>query len=623
MEKEQKDKKRKFSKESFRKSLGIFKYLKKDAALFLVGLLLLVVSGLLVIVITALLGRLVNPTGDTALPGGGFTRFMLDYMPVNPEWGTTGVTLSVLVAILIIQGVFSFFRVYIFAYVTENAMYDLRRDAFNKIIRMPMQFFNERRVGDLASRISADISTIQETLTITLAEFIRQLVIIIVGVGWLVSYSYKLTLVMLLTLPVMIIAIAIFGRFIRKLGKETQDKVAESGVIVNESLTGIVNVKSFNNEWFESSRFTRSTKSIRKVAMKGAIWRGVFGTFIIVFLFGALGIVMGVGAYLRDNGELPGEILSQFIFVTGLVAGSIGGLAAQMGSINRSLGVIENVMEILDQETENLPIKDEVNPTPSVVVSSEKTIKDIRFANVSFRYPSRTDVLVLDNVSFEIKSGQTVALVGSSGSGKSTIAALIQQFYRIEDGDILFNGISAKDYSLEELRSQMAYVPQEVILFGGTIKENIAYGKPDASVEEIRSAAEKANAISFIESFPDGFETIVGERGIQLSGGQRQRIAIARAVLRNPTLLILDEATSALDSESEKLVQDALEKLMKGRTSLVIAHRLSTIREADNIVVLEKGRVVEQGSHNQLIASADGVYKRLTEIQFRLNSDMS
>lgn len=623
MEKEQKEKKRKFSKESLRKSFGIFRYLRKDAGLFFIGMLLLVVSGLLVIVITALLGRLVNPTGDTALPGGGFTQIMLKYTPVNPDWGTTGVTLSVLVAILIIQGVFSFFRVYIFAYVTENAMYDLRRDAFNKIIRMPMQFFNERRVGDLASRISADISTIQETLTVTLAEFIRQLVIIIVGVGWLVSYSYKLTLVMLLTLPVMIIAIAIFGRFIRKLGKETQDKVAESGVIVNESLTGIVNVKSFNNEWFESARFAKSTKAIRKVAMKGAIWRGVFGTFIIVFLFGALGIVMGVGAYLRDNGELPGEVLSQFIFVTGLVAGSIGGLAAQMGSINRSLGVIENVMEILEQEPEAMPIKDEETVQAPISLSPEKKIKDIQFDHVSFRYPSRTDILVLNQVSFEIKSGQTVALVGSSGSGKSTIAALIQQFYRLEEGSIKFNNIPASEFTLEELRSQMAYVPQEVILFGGTIKENIAYGKPDATDAEIQAAAEKANALSFIQTFPDGFDTIVGERGIQLSGGQRQRIAIARAVLRNPTLLILDEATSALDSESEKLVQDALDKLMKGRTSLVIAHRLSTIREADNIVVLEKGQVVEQGSHEELIANGAGVYKRLTEIQFRLNSDIS
>jgi ABC-type multidrug transport system fused ATPase/permease subunit len=295
LEKEEK-KEKKFSKKALLKSWGIFRYLKKDRWLFLAGLVLLVVSGLLVIVITALLGRLVNPSGDNTLPGGEMTKILQEYLPINPSWGDTGLTLTVLVVILIIQGIFSFFRVYIFAYVTENAMYDLRRDAFNTIIRL-----------------SADISTIQETLTVTLAEFIRQTVIIIVGIGWLVSYSYKLTLVMLLSLPVMIIAIALFGRFIKKLGKETQDKVAESGVIVNESLTGIVNVKSFSNEIYETLRFATSIKAIRKVAMKGAIWRGVFGTFIIIFLFGALGLVMGVGAYLRDIGELPGGVLSQFI----------------------------------------------------------------------------------------------------------------------------------------------------------------------------------------------------------------------------------------------------------------------------------------------------------------------
>ena len=614
MEKEEK-KEKKFSKKALLKSWGIFRYLKKDRWLFLSGLVLLVVSGLLVIVITALLGRLVNPSGDNTLPGGEMTKILQEYLPINPSWGDTGLTLTVLVVILIIQGIFSFFRVYIFAYVTENAMYDLRRDAFNTIIRMPMQFFNERRVGDLSSRLSADISTIQETLTVTLAEFIRQTVIIIVGIGWLVSYSYKLTLVTLLSLPVMIIAIALFGRFIKKLGKETQDKVAESGVIVNESLTGIVNVKSFSNEIYETLRFATSIKAIRKVAMKGAIWRGVFGTFIIIFLFGALGLVMGVGAYLRDIGELPGGVLSQFIFITGLVAGSIGGLAAQMGSINRSLGVIENVMEILDQKTEEISLEN---------ITQEKKLKgDIFFKNVFFRYPSRQDVEVLGGVSFEIKSGQTVALVGSSGSGKSTVAALIQRFYDPTSGEILFDSKPAQDYTLQELRSQMAYVPQEVILFGGTIRENIAYGKPDASESEIEHAAQKANALNFIQSFPEGMNTIVGERGIQLSGGQRQRIAIARAVLRNPTILLLDEATSALDSESEQLVQSALDNLMLGRTSLVIAHRLSTIRNADLIVVLEKGMIVEVGSHAELMNKESGVYKRLSEIQYHIDSNHS
>lgn len=607
--------KKKLSKDALRKSLGVFKYLKKDRGLFIVGNLLLVISGLLVIVITALLGRLVNSDGNAQMPGGEAMMKAVKVLGFDESYSDTTTTLVALVVLLIIQGIFSFFRVYIFAYVTENAMFDLRKDAFSKIIRMPMQFFNERRVGDLTSRLSSDISTIQETLTVTLAEFLRQTVIIVAGVAWLVSNSYKLTLIMLLILPVMIVVMVFFGKFIRKLGKETQDKVAESGVIVNESFTGIVNVKSFSNERFETNRFLKGIAEIRKVAMKGAIWRGVFGTFIIVFLFGALGIVMGAGAYLRDNGELDEGVLSSFVFVTGLVAGSIGGLAAQMGALSRSIGVIENVMEILSMKTEDIKLEE--------IPTALQLSGDFAFDKVEFSYPSRADIPVLKGISFAAKPGQQIALVGSSGSGKSTIAALMQRFYEPSKGSVLFDGKPAAEFDLSALRSQMAYVPQEVILFGGTIKENIAYGNPEATDQEIENAAEKANALSFIQSFPNGMETIVGERGIQLSGGQRQRIAIARAVLRNPTILILDEATSALDSESEKLVQAALDNLMKGRTSIVIAHRLSTIVRADQIVVLESGKIVETGTHQELIANTDGVYKRLTEIQFKTNADLA
>ncbi len=599
--------KKKITKAGLSKAFGVFNYLKPYAFLFAIGLLLLVVSGLLVIVITALLGQLVSPAMGN-LPGGAITQNIVAKLHIAQSWGNTGMVLTALVGLLIIQGVFSFFRIYIFSYVTENAMLALRNDAYSTIIRMPMQFFNERRVGDLSSRLSSDITTVQETLTTTFAEFIRQTVIIVVGLGWLVSYSYKLTLVMLCTLPVMIIVMVLFGRYIRKLGKNTQDKVAESSVIVNESLTGIVNVKSFANERYEINRFLDSIRTIKAIAMRSAVWRGMFGTFIIIFLFGALGLVMGVGKHLEDIGELAPGILSQFVFITGLVAGSIGGLAAQMGTLQRSIGTIESVMEILSFKTEAIDINASEKP---------KTLKgEVTFNNVSFHYPSRPDIGVLRNVSFQAGEGQQIALVGSSGSGKSTIAALLQQFYLPDNGAVLFDGKPASNYTLTELRSQTAFVPQEVILFGGTIRENIAYGRPGASSEEIRQAAKKANALDFIESFPEKMETVVGERGIQLSGGQRQRIAIARAVLRNPTILILDEATSSLDSESEKQVQDALDLLMKGRTSIVIAHRLSTIRNADKIIVLEQGTIKEEGTHEQLLARENGVYKRLNDFQF-------
>ncbi len=603
-----KEEKKKLNKESFKRALGIFRYLKKDWFLFSIGMLLIVVSGLLLLVITALLGQLVSPTEGSPMAGGAMTSKLVDNLGFAQNFGTIGQVLTALIALLIIQGALSFLRVYLFSLVTESAMLALRKDVFSTIIRMPMQFFHERRVGDLSSRISSDISTVQETLTITLAEFIRQTVIIVVGVGWLVSYSYKLTLVMLCTLPVIIIAMVIFGRFIRKLGKETQDKVAESNVIVNESLTGIVNVKSFANEAFETVRFLKSISGIKNIAMRSAVWRGMFSTFIIIFLFGALGVIIGMGSYLRSTGEIP-DVLNEFLFIAAMVAGSIGGLAAQMGTMQRNIGVIDSVMEILSEKPEDVSLNEE---------DKKNNLKgDIRFDKVSFHYASRPDIQVLKDVSFSIEHGQQVALVGSSGSGKSTIAALVQRFYEPVSGTVFYDGKKSSEYGLTELRSAMAYVPQEVILFGGTIRENIEYGKPGASLEEIKEAARQANAFNFIEAFPDKFETIVGDRGIQLSGGQRQRIAIARAVLRNPTILILDEATSSLDSESERLVQDALDKLMKGRTSLVIAHRLSTIRNASKILVLDKGVLQEEGTHDSLIAK-DGIYKRLSELQFSI-----
>jgi ABC-type multidrug transport system fused ATPase/permease subunit len=595
----------KITKEGFRRAIGVFKYLAPYKFLFIFGLLLIVISGLLMIVITAILGQLAGAETMANMPGSSLTAVVGSYLPDSLPLQSTGKILGILGILLIVQGVFSFIRVYIFSYVIENAMEALRRDVYRRIISMPMQFFNERRVGDLSSRLSSDITTIQETLNITLAEFVRQTVIIVVGLVALVSFSYKLTLMMLATLPVIVIIMVLFGRYIRKLGKLTQDKVAESSVIVNESLTGIVNVKSFANEAYELMRYGIGIKTIKQVALKSAIWRGMFGTFIIIFLFGALGAIMGYGAYLRSIGELP-QLLVSFVLITGLVAGSIGGLAAQMGTIQRSVGIIEGVMDILAGQSEKLTVDQKVVPA---------TLKGaVQFDQLHFHYPSRPDIEVLKGLSFVIEPGQQVALVGASGSGKSTLAALLLQFYLPQKGRILFDNQEATSFQLDALRSAMAYVPQEVILFGGSIRDNIAYGNPLASDSEIEDAARKANALTFIQSFPEGMQTLVGERGIQLSGGQRQRIAIARAVLRNPAILILDEATSSLDNESEKLVQQALDELMKERTSLVIAHRLSTIRNAHKIVVLQEGQIVDAGTHEELLNKSDGLYRKLIEL---------
>ena len=599
--------KKKISKKSFQKSLGVFRFIRPYGFSFFVGIILLSVSGLLVITITALLGLLMSPGDIQTVPGGQTTQWALSLLMDNLNFSNSEGVLAALVFLLLIQGVFSFIRVYLFAYVTENAMLELRSQAFKKMIGKSMDFYHSSRVGDLVTRISSDVSTVQETLTMTLAEFIRQTVIIVFGVGCLVAFSLELTMVMLCSLPVIIIVMVVFGKFIRKLGKETQDKVADSGNIVNEALMGIVNVKSYANEWWEWNRFRTSAEKVKAFGMRGAIWRGMFGTFIIIFLFGALGLVIGWGAHLNQKGELPSEVLPQFIMLTGLVAGSIGGLASQLGSLQRGIGVIETIMDLIDSPDEGI---DYIQQTTMVKINA-----DIIFDSVSFSYPTRSDVLVLDRVNFHLHQGSKLAIVGQSGSGKSTIASLVLRFFEPTQGNILWDGRPSTSYSKTDIRSQIAFVPQEVILFGGTIKENILYGKPNATMDILNQVVKDANISEFISQFPEGIDTIVGERGVQLSGGQRQRIAIARAMIRNPKLLILDEATSALDTNSERQVQEALNKLMEGRTSIVIAHRLSTIQDCDQIMVLEKGRILEMGSHEDLVHKENGVYAGMLKMQ--------
>ncbi len=606
MEQESKEQKPKINRDSLKKAFRIFKYLRPHKVIFSVGMALLLLSSFVSLVVPRLLGQIAGIGLDK-----GKTTEGLEFGNFNVDFSDLGTVLVVLLVIFIFQGAIAFFRVYTFAIVTEKMMLALRNDTYQQLIRMPMQFFNEMRVGDLNSRISSDITTIQETFTTTIAEFIRQVIIIVFGVAFLFFFSAKLTLFMLATIPVIVIAAVVFGRFIRKLGKETQDRISESNVIVQETLSGINAVKSFANESYEALRYGKSAELILKYGMKSAIWRGVFSTFIIIFLFGAIAFVIWQGALLLQSGELSSSLFISFLLYTAMIGGSFGGLAAQYASVQRGIGAIEKVMDLLESEREKIELNQTVEPL--------NLQGNIQFEDVSFHYASRADIRVLDHLSFTVKSGQQIALVGPSGAGKSTVVSMLLRFYEPVEGRVLIDGQDYRNFSLNSLRNEMAIVPQDVMLFGGSIAENIAYGKPGASDEEIREAAQQANALKFIEEFPDGMQTIVGERGIQLSGGQRQRIAIARAVLRNPRILILDEATSSLDSESERLVQDALENLMKGRTSIVIAHRLSTIRKSDLILVLEKGRLKEAGSHQELIERPDGLYRHLSELQFELN----
>jgi ABC-type multidrug transport system fused ATPase/permease subunit len=579
-------------------------YLRPHAWGYALGVVIISLSGVLTLLVTRLWGQLGGVGASTGEEAGVESPMAM----LNIDMHSLTEVGWLILLVLAVQATLSFGRVLLFAKMTEDMMLAMRNDAFEAIVSMPMKFFDTRRVGDLNSRVSADITAIQDVFTTTLAELLRQIIIIVGGILALLYFSVTLTLLMLATLPVMIIAAILFGRFIRKLSKRTQDQVAESNTIVQETLTGIISVKSFANEAWEVVRYLNSIKDIRSLAMRGAIWRGAFASFIILFIFGAITIVIFKGAELMMEGGLASEHFFTFLLMTGLVAGSIGGIAAQFSALQRGLGAIESLMELMEETREE------------VVTQHDQTYPvlqlrgDVSFEDVHFHYANRADVNVLTGVNLRIEPGKRVALVGPSGAGKSTIASLLQRFHDPTAGVIKVDGQPLDQYDLTGFRKRIAFVPQEVILFGGDIRSNIVYGKTDASDTAIRSAAEQANALAFIESFPDGFATVVGERGVQLSGGQRQRIAIARAILRDPDILILDEATSALDASSEKEVQLALDALMKDRSSLIIAHRLSTIKNADQIAVLSEGTILEIGTHDTLIASG-GAYKKLVENQ--------
>ena len=581
--------KAKISASSLSKALLIFKYADTHRWKFLIGLIFLLLTGGTALAFPKLMGMLVDCVKDKDLDAAN-----------NVALG--------LIAILFLQSFFSFFRVYLFVNFTENTLANLRLALYTNLIKLPMTFFSQKRVGELNSRISSDINQIQDTLTTTIAEFLRQFILIIGGVILLASESIKLTLMMLAVVPLVAVAAVIFGRFIRKYSKKVQDSVAESQVIVEETLQGISNVKAFANEWYEIARYRGKINEIVSIAIKGGQYRGYFASFIIFCLFGAIVAVVWYGVTLSINGEMTVGQLITFVLYSTFVGASFGGIAELYAQIQKAVGATERVFELLDEKPENI--------NGLAPKKADKINGNITFKNVEFSYPSRKEVEVLKGVSFSVKFGQKIALVGPSGAGKSTISALLLRFYDLNSGEIIIDDKSIYDYDLEQLRGNMSIVPQDVILFGGSIKENIAYGKPDASFEEIQMAAKQANALEFINGFPEQFETLVGERGIKLSGGQRQRIAIARALLKNPSILILDEATSSLDSESEKLVQEALETLMEGRTSIIIAHRLATIRSADNILVLNNGIISEQGTHKELLEIDNGIYKNLSNLQF-------
>jgi ATP-binding cassette, subfamily B, bacterial len=580
-------------KKSFSSHRWVLSYLMREKLIFLPSLAALFFTAILSLAFPYYLKELIGNPADALRQG-------VD--PAQVLERSNHVVLM-LVSVLAVQSIIAFFRVQGFIRSGEAALNHLRRDIFAHLLKVPVPFFHEQRSGALSNRVSADLGIVRDTLLNAVPQAVRHTVILVGGIVFIFIASWKLSLIMLGSVPVVVLAIAYFGRKVRGFSREAQDSLAEAGTVIEETTQSIADVKAFGNEDFEQRRYNRALDSFFTVALRGAHHRAAFLSFIIFALFGTIAFVTWYGSRMYANGEIGWTNFASFILFSIFVGASLGSFPEIISQFQQTAGATDRLRELLDTPTER------VSGAMNVILKGS-----LGFKRVNFRYPSRPDVQVLHEVDFQVEPGQRIALVGPSGAGKSTIFSLILGFQHAGSGRILFDDINAAEIGLPCLRAQMAIVPQEILLFGGTIVENIEYGNPGASRADIIRIAEMANAHEFIARLPDGYDTLVGPRGTKLSGGQRQRIAIARAILANPRILLLDEATSSLDSESERQVNEALERLMKGRTSLVIAHRLSTVRHADNILVFNHGKIVESGTHDQLIAKG-GTYKLLVETQ--------
>lgn len=581
----------KFSKDSFKESLKIFGYVKPYRSYFFVSMFLLLVSTLTFMVIPTLLGLL-------------FDVAKQEEMSFNLTLDKLGI---IMFAILVIQGLASYGRVYLTAHFAEKSIADIRKDVYENLLTLPITFYEENSSGELISRISSDIGRMYSVFSVQFGELLRQILVLIIGIGFLIISTPKLSLIMLATVPVVVVLTMVFGRKIRTLAKERQNELADSNNLISEVVSSVKVVKAFASELFEKRKYDDSQGRLIDVALRYGNARGLFILFLTIVFLGAIFFIIYMGAKMVQDGEMTSGTLISFVTYTFIIGGAIAGLGSLTTELLGAIGATERVRDIL-----------KLTPELSLKGGNDKKEFDIKgevkFKNVSFSYPSRKDIQILKDINLNISKGEKIALVGPSGVGKTTIIQLLLRFYKIDSGEIQLDDKSIYDYELRSFRKNIALVPQEVILFGGSIMENIKYGDQKATEEQVIEASKKANAWEFIQKFPEGLHTLIGERGIKLSGGQRQRIAIARAILKDPAILLLDEATSALDTESEKLVQDALNALMANRTSIIIAHRLSTITDVDRIYVFQEGKIVESGSHAELMALTDGVYFKQAEL---------
>ena len=552
----------------------------------------LVVSAALSLSLPMVMGWLL----DTAFARGG--RGLLDRIALG------------LMGLVLVQAFLNYVQAYLLAATGERAVAGLRRGLFARLLEQPPGFFADRRTGELTSRLTTDIGLLQGTVSHQIAEFARQLLSLVGAVILLFLTQPRLTLTALAVVPIAVVTAFILGRRLRKMSTGVQDRVAESTAVAEEAFSQIRTVQSFVQEGAERERFGDRVRAVVEASLVRARVRGIFFGALTFAGFAAAVVVLWQGGVLVTEGKLTAGKLFTFLIYTLTIAGSVGALATFFGNYQESVGAAERVFQLLERPS---PITDPPVPTelPSPVQGR------IAYEGVSFRYsgdPKATPVL--DDITLRLEPGEIVALVGPSGAGKTTLVSLLPRFWDVTEGQILLDGRDIRSLRLADLRRVIGLVPQEPALFSGTIRENIAYARPDAGSADIEAAAKAAHAAEFIDRLPQLYQTVVGERGVKLSGGQRQRIAIARAILKDPRVLILDEATSSLDTESERLIEDALEKLLVGRTTLIIAHRLSTVRRADRLVVLNHGRIVEVGKHSELLALG-GLYARLYQQQFR------
>jgi len=560
----------------------------------------LLIGGGIFLLISSLLG-LVLPW---------LVRGIIDGALTNGDDALLRRTILALIATFVVQAVVGIAQGYLLSFAGERLVADLRRRLYAHLQALSVGFFDGRRVGELLSRLTNDVGAIQTSITGNLLTFVQQIVMLIGAVTLVIITEWRLAGIVLLALPPIILAGAFFGRRLQKLSGEAQAALGATTTVLEETLAGVRTVKAFGREGYEIARYGRSVEETFAVAMRRTRVRSVFGPTITLIAFLTLTGVLIFGAREVANGQLsPGALVSALLYMA-MVAGSIGGLTGVYAQLREASGAAERLFEILDTPPQIADVPG-AQPLPVPVRGA------VRIADVSFRYDTLASDAppTLSDVELTLAPGETVALVGPSGAGKTTLANLLLRFYEPSAGRVLLDGRDLRDITLASLREAVGVVPQEPALFGGTIGENIAYGRLDAPQGAIEAAARAANAHGFIADLPERYDTVVGERGIRLSGGQRQRVAIARAILKDPRLLILDEATSSLDNESEAAIQAALERLMRGRTTLVIAHRLSTVERADRIVVLDRGRIVEQGTHGQLLV-AGGLYARLYTRRF-------